>query len=77
MAPASAMAALLLSREPCSKPAGAVGGAAAQAAANKYDISHAKGDGAAAIAAAQFYYISGFFLTVSLDSMMKVTGPNC
>jgi len=41
-------------------------------AANKYDISHAQGAGKATIDVAQFYYISGFFLTVSPPTIEHV-----
>jgi len=42
------------------------------AAANKYDQKHQATVGMASVEAAQFYYISGFFLTVSVDTIMTV-----
>lgn len=41
-------------------------------AANNYKIEHLEGPGTALMEKAKFYYISGFFITVSPASIMKV-----
>lgn len=46
------------------------------AAANKFQPSHLDTDKATAmLESARFYYIAGFFLTVSVDSILQVAKP--